>query len=226
MTKKKVSQYAKLKTPIPYWLKEGVELMWFIDIIKISVPKDSLNTNEGLIGLNIEQLAIRWNTNKDSVSNFLSKLSKCDIIDLCGNNDLCNDVQTSVVISPESERTARFIKRYLVPKKKHPIKNPQVSFRKLVNYHGVSWSEVKAYIFANLNYEDFLHTLYWCVISSYVKFTSNKKCKVCGKDKDLHVHHMTYKNHGDEAHHLEDLVCLCAECHQKEHPNKTILKQV
>lgn len=35
--------------------------------------------------------------------------------------------------------------------------------------------------------------------------------------KALEVHHLTYDNHGDELHHLEDLTCICRKCHENLH---------
>jgi len=43
------------------------------------------------------------------------------------------------------------------------------------------------------------------------------KCELCGKKKNLHVHHTTYENHGLEHIHLNDLMVLCKICHAKFH---------
>ena len=69
----------------------------------------------------------------------------------------------------------------------------------------------------NMPYRDFLKTPYWKAIAEYVKEQSSNKCSVCGSPKSLHVHHVTYGNHGDELHHLEDLACLCRKCHKAIH---------
>ena len=42
-----------------------------------------------------------------------------------------------------------------------------------------------------------------------------KKCQRCDATKNLHVHHVTYKNIGNELD--EDLLLLCRSCHAKEH---------
>ena len=42
-------------------------------------------------------------------------------------------------------------------------------------------------------------------------------CSKCGKEKNLHVHHLTYKNIFKEKN--EDLIVLCKSCHRKEHKN-------
>ena len=38
---------------------------------------------------------------------------------------------------------------------------------------------------------------------------------MCGKDAQLHVHHCTYANYGEER--LEDLIMLCSACHERFH---------
>jgi hypothetical protein len=44
-------------------------------------------------------------------------------------------------------------------------------------------------------------------------------CVVCGAKKKLQVHHMHYRNIGNEK--IEDLTCLCAKCHKKHHGIET-----
>lgn len=49
----------------------------------------------------------------------------------------------------------------------------------------------------------------------------NYKCFICNSDYILQVHHMHYKNVGDEE--MEDLLTVCVNCHQKLHPNKKLI---
>ena len=53
----------------------------------------------------------------------------------------------------------------------------------------------------------------WKAISAYLKIT---RCK-CEKDIELQIHHKTYVHHGMEIFNLNDLICLCKECHIKFH---------
>ena len=69
----------------------------------------------------------------------------------------------------------------------------------------------------NMDYQDFLKTPYWKSIALYVKEKAGKKCAMCGATKALEVHHLTYDNHGDELHHLDDLTCICRKCHENLH---------
>ena len=42
------------------------------------------------------------------------------------------------------------------------------------------------------------------------------RCQNCGSSKDLHVHHLTKRSRlGDDA--LDNLITLCAVCHQDQH---------
>lgn len=67
-----------------------------------------------------------------------------------------------------------------------------------------------------LKYGEFLKTRYWMSISRYVREKAGK-CEECGETTNLHVHHTTYEHHGYEHRHLEDLRCLCKDCHLKAH---------
>ncbi len=69
----------------------------------------------------------------------------------------------------------------------------------------------------NMPYKDFLRTLYWDFIRTLKKEQANYKCELCNNNTHLNVHHKSYNNHGDEYHHLEDLIVLCSDCHSKFH---------
>jgi len=66
-------------------------------------------------------------------------------------------------------------------------------------------------------YKDFLQTPYWKAIAENQKRCADRKCVLCGSEKYLNVHHTTYKNHGNEILHLEDLITVCRDCHKRIH---------
>lgn len=69
-----------------------------------------------------------------------------------------------------------------------------------------------------MKYSDFLKTNFWQKVAKRVRKRAKFKCQVCGcSDKTLHVHHNSYEHHGEENKHLEDLVCLCEDCHRLYH---------
>ena len=69
----------------------------------------------------------------------------------------------------------------------------------------------------SLSYVDFLKTNYWVNIRKKILKKYGYKCALCDNVNELNVHHRTYKNHGREHEHLEDLIVLCKECHAKFH---------
>ena len=71
-------------------------------------------------------------------------------------------------------------------------------------------------VLRSLKYDEFLKTRYWMSISRFIRERSGK-CDECGTTTNLHVHHLSYENHGYEHRHLEDLRCLCKDCHLKAH---------
>lgn len=72
-------------------------------------------------------------------------------------------------------------------------------------------------IIKNMSYNDFLKTPYWKMISRYEKESAGMKCILCGSSDVLNVHHITYKNHGNEINYLEDLMTVCQKCHKIIH---------
>lgn len=71
-------------------------------------------------------------------------------------------------------------------------------------------------------YMTFLKTDYWKKVRNLVLERDKKMCQGCGLKVNLQVHHITYKNHGNELENLSDLITLCKSCHKNEHKLKTI----
>lgn len=66
------------------------------------------------------------------------------------------------------------------------------------------------------SYQEFLNSEYWSIVRSRV-LKRDKCCVICKSNKNLHIHHDTYKNHFKEHKHLSDLMVLCAKCHKEHH---------
>lgn len=71
-------------------------------------------------------------------------------------------------------------------------------------------------------YYDYLQSKKWQKIRFKVAKRAKFKCECCEKKctdkktlKGFQVHHMTYENLYDEKKHMEDLVFLCKDCHEK-----------
>ncbi len=69
-----------------------------------------------------------------------------------------------------------------------------------------------------LPYGEFLKTSYWRSVRLAVFRKRGLVCGTCGvKRGRVDVHHRTYKNHGHELLHLDDLIVLCRACHMGAH---------
>ena len=66
-------------------------------------------------------------------------------------------------------------------------------------------------------YKQFLKTSYWKNVRQLVLKRDGFSCVICKYDKYLQIHHNSYKNHGDEANHIYDLMTLCKNCHKEHH---------
>ena len=64
---------------------------------------------------------------------------------------------------------------------------------------------------------------HWHEVRQKVLKRDGHKCVLCGDDKELHVHHITYKNWGSEK--KKDLTTLCKEHHKQFHRQNKKLKK-
>jgi hypothetical protein len=64
-----------------------------------------------------------------------------------------------------------------------------------------------------LSYTEFLRTDYWQAVRLLVCDRAGWKCHRCRTNQRLTAHHKTYRHHGREHKHLNDLQCLCESCH-------------
>jgi hypothetical protein len=63
----------------------------------------------------------------------------------------------------------------------------------------------------------YYQTAYWKEVRKAVYARDGGKCTNCGSPFNLHVHHESYAHAHDELEHLEDVVLLCRNCHNKMH---------
>lgn len=115
--------------------------------------------------------------------------------------------------------TSSYIEQLLSPGKVWPEGISRPDKWKLVFDSVVNHERIKAYIL-QMEYRDFLETLYWKTISSRVKSEAKYRCRLCGhkSENGLRIHHSNYKEHGLEHLLWKDiLLCLCNECHEKIH---------
>lgn len=70
---------------------------------------------------------------------------------------------------------------------------------------------------AALPYRQFLQSAYWTVVKRKALKMADFRCELCNDHGTVDVHHRTYEHHGYEHAYLEDLTCLCRQCHSKFH---------
>lgn len=58
----------------------------------------------------------------------------------------------------------------------------------------------------------------WASIKLDLFLIRGRKCEICSSEKNIQVHHKTYKNIFNE--NPEDLVVVCNNCHVKLHDKK------
>lgn len=66
-----------------------------------------------------------------------------------------------------------------------------------------------------LPYSKYLQTPHWRYLRNRVLEEANWRCRWCTSEKDLQVHHLTYKRLGCELR--RDLIVLCGNCHVGTH---------
>jgi 5-methylcytosine-specific restriction endonuclease McrA len=114
------------------------------------------------------------------------------------------------------ELTRNFINRYLNPDRhwREGFRlNEQLNIiNKNLTFNALEYA-------SRMDYCDFLKTPYWKIITAKVKQMHNYTCQLCGKSGvQLHTHHPSnYSFRGFEINHLDDLMCLCSDCHSKFH---------
>jgi len=69
-------------------------------------------------------------------------------------------------------------------------------------------------------YDAHINSSYWKTVRKLVIARDGGRCLVCNTDKNLQVHHRSYKNVGNEAENLGDLSTLCECCHGLFHSEK------
>lgn len=165
----------------------------------------------------------------------VSKTELENIIQEIGKQYRCKDCEKKLKeqkkakaeLSKQNEENRRvyttnmFITNYLNPECSWNIP-PKNWYRALCSeYHSwfIDTKAIKDFI-SSMDYKDFLQTPYWKAISMHVRYKSGYKCQVCNSKKFLNVHHRSYKHHGEEINHLEDLIVLCNNCHSTFHINK------
>ncbi len=141
---------------------------------------------------------------------------------ICNNcKPFSQEEQNKLEILEKEERANIFINQLLNSNQKIPLKIQIFHKHRTDLISSIDQNKIADYI-QNIPYKDFLNTPYWKLISWYVKAYSNFKCKLCGDNQNLNVHHPAYNCHGYEMQNYKDLICLCESCHSRHHNRNNI----
>ena len=88
-----------------------------------------------------------------------------------------------------------------------------------MNTVSTNTSEIKYEKRKFIDYKEYLNSFHWNKIKTQFR-KKYKHCAICFSKKALNVHHLTYKNFGNE--NPEDLILLCNVCHKKTHSYKSV----
>jgi len=70
------------------------------------------------------------------------------------------------------------------------------------------------------NYNNYLKSPQWEHKRKLKLKQTHYQCEICGSAKNLHVHHITYKNLNEKGwgkEDLDDLATICEKCHSQTH---------
>lgn len=122
-----------------------------------------------------------------------------------------NNELEKLLISKEDSQILSKNRRLIKPK---PSKKPTLQAVKHIKK--LTWAQ---------EYKLFLRSTYWKKLRQVVISRDKRWCVICKRSDKLHVHHLTYEHHLSEHEHLEDLITLCEDCHNKEHERLRELKK-
>lgn len=115
--------------------------------------------------------------------------------------------------------TLAYIENFLTPEKDWD-KSISTSMRmSLICSRNVDWEFLSSHI-RSMDYQSFLKTLYWKEVAQTSKKRAGYRCQVCNSREQLAVHHRSYRIHGFEHAHLNELTVLCKACHSCFHNKK------
>ena len=69
------------------------------------------------------------------------------------------------------------------------------------------------------SYEQYIQSEEWQASRKLILERDDYQCTMCGSNKTLQIHHITYENLYHE--NMNDLIVLCADCHTETHRNTT-----
>jgi 5-methylcytosine-specific restriction endonuclease McrA len=118
------------------------------------------------------------------------------------------------------KNTFNYLENYLNPNKKWDKEITPRQRMHRIRFANVNWVVVSDHI-KEMNYQNFLKTPYWKAITAHTKYKAGYRCQLCNNVDNLVTHHRDYAIHGFEHAHLQELIALCNNCHNKFHNYST-----
>ena len=112
------------------------------------------------------------------------------------------------------DRTVEVFKEYFKVGEPTDFKTLEMEWKKIDTV--LMQTLVRNY-FSGEHFNEYYQSRYWRTISKEVKRRADNRCQLCNDDSLLAVHHRCYTHLGMEVFHMNDLTCLCNECHAKHH---------
>ena len=103
---------------------------------------------------------------------------------------------------------------------KEPLRAPSNNVEKKVTvldkYSGDAWQPATQ-TYNTIDYYSYIVSDKWVLNPARLEVLTKDDyiCRMCGSNHNIQVHHITYKNLGNED--LQDLATLCGSCHEHTH---------
>lgn len=130
------------------------------------------------------------------------------------------DEASLLLLSPDPNRTDDATERVLEVLRAELVRLDRVGGKEfmLALFQAESWHDrVRVDLLRAMPYVEYLRSNHWQEKRREAIERALHACQVCNSPDDIHVHHRTYANRGEEL--PSDLTVLCATCHSLFHNN-------
>lgn len=121
-----------------------------------------------------------------------------------------------------NEETNIYIKKFCTPNANIDIKDGKLQDSVLHPSDKVDLNVVKTHNCCILKYKEYLQTPLWKIVAYKVKKRDGFKCRKCGSNVNVDVHHTSYEHLGIDFKAMHRLETLCRECHGNKHENANV----
>lgn len=121
-----------------------------------------------------------------------------------------------------NEETKKYIKVFCTPNANVDIKDEQLQELAMCPSDKVDLGVVKTHNCCELKYKDYLQTPLWKIIAYKVKIRDGFRCRRCGSNVKVDVHHTSYEHLGIDFKAMHRLETLCRKCHENKHEKNNV----